>query len=276
MTRYALTSVLLLFQNESVMNDKLESFSIEELYSLADKMGLDLPPGLERNFVIEEILEVLAEDSEDRRSSQVDAVHVDEKKFCGSELDDIDMGDESGFTLEERYNETMIHAIVRDPSWAFAFWDVADSELDAVRGDDTSASLFLRVTELSTSGETASSACEAHKEYFDIPISDEDRQWYINLPRSGMRFRIDLCIRRAGQVGKIRVLARSNEVISPRPSLALPASMLDESWRGILMLSGIGHLHIEGFEDEGHSRGDSAADSAVYSEGAAHGNAAAR
>lgn len=273
---HALTSVLFLFQNESVMTDKLESFSIEELYTLADKMGLDLPPDLERNFVIEEILDVLAEDSEERRSSQVEALHVDEKKFCGSELDDIDMDEESDFMLEERYNETMIHVIVRDPSWAFAFWDIADSELDEFRGDDSSASLFLRVTELPPAGGAPSSACENQREYFDIPVSEEDRQWYINLPRSGMRFRIDLCVRRTGQVGKIRVVARSNEVVSPRLSLVQDLASIDEGWRSLLVLSGICDLHIDGFDDVDQSRAGSIAGSAVCSGTAAQGSAAVR
>ncbi len=221
--------------------DRLESYSIEELYALADKIGLDLPPGLERPFVIEELIEALAEDTEDRRSSRGDAVHVDEKKFSGAGIDGISEGDGSGGALEERYNETMIHAIVRDPSWAFAFWDLSDAELGELRGEEGSAGLFLRVAELPARGE-----CEQRKECFDIPVSDEDRQWYINLPRSGVRFRVDLCSRRSGPMGgKIRIMARSNEVQSPRQSLASPISSLDEARAAILSLSGIDDLHIE-------------------------------
>ena len=60
------------------MSDKLDALSIEELYALADKTGLDLPLGLERPFIVEEILEALEEDSEDRRAAQGEAVHIDE------------------------------------------------------------------------------------------------------------------------------------------------------------------------------------------------------
>jgi hypothetical protein len=244
-----LTSLLLLSQNDRVKTDRLESFSIEELHSLADKMGLDLPPDLERPFVVEEIIEVLAEDSEDRRSERGDAVHVDEKKFCGSELDDIETDEESERSVEARYNETMIRAMVRDPSWAFAYWDVSDSDLAGLRGEEAAAGLFLRVAEIAGAGEAAAAGNDAHKDYFDIPVADEDRQWYINLPRAGVRFRIDLCARHAGQAGKIKALARSNEVVSPRQSLSPPASGLDESRLALLELSGVDELHIEGLEE---------------------------
>jgi uncharacterized protein len=242
---HALTSLLLLFQNDRVKTERLESFSIEELYSLADKMGLDLPPDLERPFVVEEILEVLAEDSEDRRSSQGDAVHVDEKKFSGFELDDIEIDEESGQALDARYNETMIRAMARDPSWAFAYWDVADSDLAGLRGDEQSAGLFLRIAEIASAED---GAAEPRMDCFDIPVADDDRQWYINLPRAGVRFRIDLCARLSGLPGKTRVLARSNEVVSPRQSLATPE--LDERQRAILELSGIEELRIEGLGGE--------------------------
>jgi len=279
--RHALTSLLLLFQNDHVKTDRLESFSIEELHSLADKMGLDLPPDLDRLFVVEEILEVLAEDSEDRRSSRGDAVHVDEKKFCGSELDDIEPADESERAVEDRYNETMIRAMVRDPSWAFAYWDVSDADLGALRGEESSAGLFLRVAEIAQACEPAA-AGDAHKDYFDIPVADDDRRWYINLPRSGVRFRIDLCARHAGQAGKIRVLARSNEVVSPRQSLSAPASGLDDDRLALLALSGIDELHIEGLEEDNPLRltpavgGAAPAAGAEPPEGAASIDSAAR
>jgi uncharacterized protein len=240
-----LTSLLLLFQNDLVKTERLESFSIEELYSLAEKIGLDLPPDLERPFVVEEILEVLAEDSEDRRSSQGDAVHVDEKKFCGFEQDDIEIDEESGQALEARYNETMIRAMARDPSWAFAYWDVADSDLAGLRGEEQSAGLFLRIAEIPL-GEPSSA--EPRMDCFDILVADEDRQWYINLPVAGVRFRIDLCARNPGQPGKARILARSNEVVSPRQSISAPA--LDERQRAMLALSGIEELRIEGLGEE--------------------------
>jgi uncharacterized protein len=238
-----LTSLLHIFQNVPVTVDKLESLSLEELYTLADRTGLDLPPGLERPFVIEEILDVLEEDSEDRRSSQGEALHIDEKKYSELRIDEIDVDPGADESIVLRYNETMIHAIVRDPSWAFAFWDVSDADLDSLRGEEGSAGLFLRVVETPLQGEGAEP--ENHRDFFDIPVADHDLQWYINLPRSGVRFRIDLCARRS-VVGKYRVLARSNEVESPRQSLATPPEGVDAGARELLALSGVEELAPDG------------------------------
>jgi len=225
-----------------VKSDKLETLSLEALYALADRMGLDLPPGLERPFVMEEIVDALEEDSEDRRAAHGEAVHVDEKKFSGAGFDDFEIEANTAPALASRYNETMIRALVRDPSWAFAYWDISDAERSSLRGEDGSPSLFLRVTELSDQD-------EGRRDFFDIPIADDDLQWYINLPRPGVRFRIDLCAR-TQQGGKNKVLARSNELRSPRQALTV-AECEGELVR-FLRLSGIdGSL----FECESESRG---------------------
>lgn len=230
--------------------EKLDAFSLEELYALGEKLGLDLPPGLERPFVVEEILEVLEDDSEDRRAITDEALHVDEKKYSNLRFDDIDLAPGVEESLPARYNETSIRAIVRDPSWAFAFWDVSDLDLAALQGEEEGASLFLRVAELDEASQENGSRDpgangDSHRDYFDIPVTESDLQWYINLPRPGVRFRIDLCARKNGQAGKARVLARSNEVLSPRQSLASSGEEFGESSYELLALSGFEDLHIE-------------------------------
>ncbi len=249
-THPALTSVILIFQNVRVTSEKFDSLSLEALYGLADKMGLDLPPGLERLFVIEEICDALAEDSEDRRAGRGEAVHVEEKKYFSRELDEIES--ETGQSapespvLETRYNETLIRGLVRDPSWAFAYWDISDADASILFGEESSTVLFLRVIELG--GE------DSRREYFDIPIAAEDYQWYINLPRPGVRFRIDLCSRPGeSPSGRIRVLARSNDVESPRQALESGRPLSDRVIK-LLELSGIEELDIEVVRDENPQR----------------------
>jgi hypothetical protein len=225
-----LTSLLHIFQNVRVKTDRLDALSLEELYALADKTGLDLPPGLERPFVIEEILEALEEDSEDRREEQGEAVHIDEKKYSGLRIGDFDVDLGLDESIAARYNETMIRAIVRDPSWAFAYWDVSDTDIEILRGEESTASLFLRVAELGAAVEPG----DSHREYFDIPVADTDLQWYITLgPRRG------------GPGGKLRVLARSNEVESPRQALASASQSLDQATYELLALSGMDDIAID-------------------------------
>ncbi|MDA8427086.1 MAG: DUF4912 domain-containing protein [Treponema sp.] len=220
-------------------SEKLDSLSLEELYALADKMELDLPTGLERLFVMEEILDAAEEDSEDRRSSIDEALLVEEKKYSGSESDNLELRIGVPPQLEQRYNETMIRALVRDPSWAFAYWDLSDAEKSSMVGDESASPLFLRVVELDREGG------DLKHGHFDIPVSPEDLQWYINLPRSGIRFRIDLCSRRGGGSGtRIRILARSNPVDSPRQELHPGSEGIDQAGLRLLQLSGIGDMRI--------------------------------
>jgi hypothetical protein len=236
----ALTSPLYLFQNAGVNSEKLESLSLTALYALADKMGLGLPPGLERSFVMEEILDALAEDSEDRRTSTDEALLVEEKKYSGSESDNLDLAMDDDSPLESRYNETMIRALVRDPSWAFAYWDLSDAERSSMIGDESISPIFLRIVELDHEGG------DVKHGHFDIAISQSDLQWYINLPRSGIRFRIDLCSRRGAPNGShIRVLARSNCVDSPRQELHVGVDGIDQAGLRLLQLSGLGDLRIQ-------------------------------
>jgi uncharacterized protein len=235
------------FQNNVVSSDKFESLSDEALYSLAEKMGLDLPQGLERVFVIEEILDDIADDDQERLSSgraSNASVHIEATKFSGAELDDVESCMDGSPCLEQRYNETSIRIIVRDPSWAFAFWDVADAEREKLRSEEGGMSLFLRVAEIVP-------ACDGRREFFDIPISEDDLQWYINFPHPEARYRVDLCARSGAH---IRLLARSDEIHLPRALLCRPVSELEGETAELMRLSGSAGLDIEPEEEENPQR----------------------
>jgi hypothetical protein len=224
-----------------VTSERFEALSLEALYALAERLNLDLPPGLERIFVVEEILDALEEESEERRGDTDEAVHVEEKKFSCREIEGLEPAQGEAPALERRYNETMIRAIVRDPSWAFAFWDLADADAPPPP-EEGGPGLFLRVVELGPGEE------EKRKSFFDIPVSRDDLQWYINLPVPGVRFRIDLCARRGdgdAPAAKARhtVLARSNPVAAPRQALAGPDRLDPVSVR-LLGLSGLEALGL--------------------------------
>jgi hypothetical protein len=228
------------------MADKFESLSDEALYALADKMGLDLPPELERVFVIEEILDAIEEDSVERRTTGVAPVRIEETKFSGSEMDGVDVCLDPPPAIEQCYNETSVRLLVRDPSWAFAFWEIAANEGLGLHDEEGHAGLFLRVFEMSD-GELG----EAKRESFDIPVSKDDSQWYINLPKPKSSYRIELCVR---QEGKVRVLARSRSVAVPRQHLENLSSRLEPETAELLRLSGLETLDIEPVTDDNPQR----------------------
>lgn len=194
-------------------------------------MGLGLPPDLDRVFVVEEIVDALEEETLERGPGAEKPLYVEDAKYwCREEagvVPDCPPG------LEPRYNETVIRALVRDPSWAFALWDIAESDRNSLELTNEDSQLLLRVTETSSKDGEKSL-------FFDIPITPDDLQWYINLPRPEARYRIDL----VAKIGaRSRVLARSAEIAVPRQNV-LPADGGDGK-RRLLELSGIADLDIE-------------------------------
>lgn len=234
-------------QNKSVISEKFDSLSDEELFALAEKLGLDLPPDLDRLFVVEELCDALAEESAERRSVGEAPLHVEEKKFACSETEDLELSSPPPPAV--RYSETMIRAIVRDPAWAFAFWDISDAERSFLRAEENESSLLLRVTEVGAEE-------ECRKSSFDIPVAEDDLQWYINLPRPKARYRIDLCLRlgRPGPGGRIKVLARTGEVAVPRQVLDEGLDRFEPEAAELLRLSGLDSLHIEPPRDDNPQR----------------------
>lgn len=222
------------FSDDATVNvERLNGLSIDALYALADKMGLDLPLELERVFVVEALLEAFEEDSEDRKAAG-DAIHIEEKKYSGSELDEIDASIDAGPCIECRYNETVVHIIARDPEWAFVFWDIRDEELDELRASDAYSCLFLRVLkEPGYDGKAAAS--------FEVVVGDEDDHWYLHLPEEDRAYRVDLYARIGS---KARLLAHSPTIRTPRALMADSLADLDPDAAELAALSGLASLEI--------------------------------
>jgi len=211
--------------------ERLNGLSLEALYALAEKMGLDLPHGLERIFVMEAVLEAFIEDSADRRASPDAAVHVEEKKYSGSDLDEIDASLDAAPCIANRYNETVIHLMARDPEWAFAFWDVKLEEQDGMCDGEGFSGFYLRV--VMDPGQSSKPSS------FDVPVGEDDDHWYLHLPGQDAPYRVDLCVRCGS---RHRVLARSNAIMTPRALSAEAYADLPERSAELLRLSGLERL----------------------------------
>jgi len=190
----------MLFHYTGVDAEKLSLLSDEELRLLAEKMGIYVPEGLDRVFLIEEIIEAFEDDTAEKSFSHDAPDHVEEKKLTGTgfipgRLEEI--------AIPERYNETSIVAIVRDPLWIFSFWDIAEPAKEKIAAEMEEPKLLLRVSE-------ANDADSAF--HYDISVNFDDRKWYINVPYARRSYRIDLCV---AKYQKINILARSNIVRMP-------------------------------------------------------------
>ncbi|GAB1432530.1 hypothetical protein MASR2M29_11550 [Spirochaetota bacterium] len=217
---------------------------MDALYALADKMGLDLPVNLERIFVVEALLEAFEEDSAERKVSGNDAAHIIEKKYSGSELDEIDASLDAAPYIASRYNETIIHVIARDPEWAFVFWDVKDDLFEELRASANFSHLFLRVIRDPRSGDKQGLS-------FEVSVGDEDARWYLHLPDDDSSYKVALYARLGS---KSRLLAKSSVVHIPRALISDKLSDLDKSASKLAFLSGLASLEIMPLPDHHPSR----------------------
>lgn len=211
--------------------DKLSLLSDAELQLIAEHMGIYIPDGLDRQFIIEEIIMAIEDDKRERVFSHDGTGHVEEKKLSGG--NSLPSLGREPSSLPDRYNETMICALPRDPAWIYAYWDISESARSRMGESFFDIHLFLRVLELGAE-------MEHKRDFFDIGVTFDDWKWYINVPTPGARYRVDLCMK---TTDRIKVLARSNEIFLPvyymRQNAALP-----QITRSLLILSGCEGLHL--------------------------------
>ena len=147
----------------------LETLPSADLIALADDLGIDIPENLNRRFIIGELLEA-AEDMDDSDDDLVES----------SEVTTAD--------LPETYNETVISAVLRNPVWLFVYWDVKKDHITQIRKSDKVQSLSLRVNLFHRDDSTLVA------DFFDVPISLDDRNRYVLLPAGFGAVRVDLVI----------------------------------------------------------------------------------
>ncbi len=221
--------------------EKLSLLSDQELYLLAERIGIYIPEGLDRPFVVEEIISALEDDYGERVFSHDGTGHVEEKKLSGPAY--VPFTSRAAAGIPERYNETMIRVLPRDPAWIYAYWDIAEQKRGALVENGLEESLFLRVSELN-------SHHDHKRDFFDISITLEDWKWYINIPQPGSRYRVDLC---CSQEEKVKVLAKSNEVRMPLHHM-VNMKKAPQITKSLLILSGLEGLHISEPREENPAR----------------------
>jgi len=171
-----LTTTSFFFHDETQMDSPpyntqfLERLSTDELAVLAEQNGLDIPPGLERTFIIEELL-YLDRNGVDKASEE--AEHV---------------------TLPRQYNFSTIEVLVRDPLWAFVFWEIREHDQQLHESCPDFEGYCLRVLPLKKESNQPDMAAS-----FTVDIGEKDNSWYLGFPPdNGCFFGVELCARRQG------------------------------------------------------------------------------
>ena len=188
--------------------EKLQSLSEEQLKSIAKREGIHNHEDADREIMIDLILEALEEDRNEREFNNNAAMRLEHKKYDILRDEEVDLLTQDQFPLPDSYTDTRIVLLLRDPLWVYVYWDVNKTQLDELKEEPFFEGFFLRVYEFQ--GEEPSK--DNIKDFFDIPVEEDDRSWYINLNRPGSDYCVDL---RCKVMHKERLMASSNAVHSP-------------------------------------------------------------
>jgi hypothetical protein len=192
-----------------------------ELIKLADGEGIDLPPGLERILIIGELLDTLEDVEEETEKDN--GPYLKERRPSASSA-----------PFPGRYNITYVNVLVRDPLWAFAFWEINDHDRENHEKTPDFGGYCLRVEETNEP--------EAGRDgSFVVQVGLEDSAWYLGFSPSGGTFRVELCaMRREEPV----ILAVSGPFTLPNLHEPLGNRYSPASHNPLLRLSGIDEFRI--------------------------------
>lgn len=200
--------------------NRLTLYSMFDLYKIAENEGIkyDYTDG-DREELIDQILEALEEDKNERDLSNNDAMKLKNTKYDILQDYELEAQEKQIYSIPEKYNETRIVLLLRDPLWAYTYWDINDNELNKMKEEIFFEGFFLRVFELDAKKDSNKNSYTKDNiiDYYDIPVDENDDSWYINLGKTGRHFGIQLC---SIVHGKVTVLSKSNVIKSPRGFIA--------------------------------------------------------
>jgi len=166
---------------EHLSRTGLESLSTGELIKLADSYGIDIPDGLERIFIIEELLEYYSTSGQEAKDEI-----------------EIDPSYPETAALPKQYNISYIEVMIRDPLWVFAYWEIKRTDRETHENANDFGGYCLRIIPLNDN-EADSKSWENS---FTVPVSTEDCARYIGLAehtsQSQGRYIIKLGVMRGG------------------------------------------------------------------------------
>lgn len=115
------------------------------------------------------------------------------------------------------YDETRINVQVRDPHWAYCYWEVSQATrrnlAHELTGDLVARSIYvLRIYDVTG---IVFDGHNAHG-FHDIQVFEGANNWYLNLGRPNRSYVVDLGLITPG--GSFLLIARSNQVHTPRDS----------------------------------------------------------
>lgn len=226
-----------------MIRTRLEELSLEALLLVASQNGLELDPDRERAAIIDELVERITENREEREAANTPAVRIAQKKYAILRDDETPPahGQLDGIELPSRYEINRITLMLRDPHWAFTYWDMSSARIREYEASDRFDGLYLRVLELEGHSEEL-----RIRDSFEIPVQLHDSSWYIYIPTPNSFYRIQLVARNNH---RRELLAVSNEMFVPYGSLRGRPEELDQFQMALYELCGMEYLESPPFDN---------------------------
>jgi len=216
-------------ETENINRTYLESLSFSDLSKLADEYGVDVPENLDRRFLIAELLDLV----EEVNISNEDMIVSSDKSIEDSDL------------LPQSYNETQISCVLRNPAWAFVFWNISDNDSYLLKGL-SDYTLMLRVCAL------PSALDFTPIEAFEINITTDSQEQYILLPAGERFIRLEL-VYTSGNVRKVLAFSPVVEIPQGAKFINELQPGKQEDFPEIIKLSGINTVLMAQYKNHRHS-----------------------
>lgn len=234
--------------------DVLEKLGFKELKKLIRLLDLDIDDEYlsscsdeTRTTLIDLVFDELEEVRKERDDTNTLPIYYQERRF--SNLEDI-FGkqinlNQEDFDFPELYNVTRIMLLLRDPQWVFAYWDISIQDRKNLETKHKEEALCIILQEQPRSD-------GSKLERVEIPVSLDDNQWYITLPRRDTFYSAILGYYHNDNV---EVLAHSNIIQVPRGNLSTTyLSSTSAETELVLMLSSIEKLGVISQDETGEDR----------------------
>jgi len=124
--------------------------------------------------------------------------------------------------------------MLRDPVWAFVFWEIKTQDRQIYEGTPGFCGYQLRLVSLQ-------SGKQAEDESFSIDVDIMDRAWYVCFPSSNGWFKVELRMKKTKETV---LLAESPPFKLPESINTLRNSIDTNPLAPILLLSGLDQLEI--------------------------------
>ena len=114
------------------------------------------------------------------------------------------------------YNQTLLVLLVRDPYWAYGYWDFSAQTWEWIQDffkRESRIRVILRIHDLDRGG------------YDDLEVQLEAKNWYLHLARPNTSFEAELGL--LDSYGKFHLIAKSNRIRTPRDT---PSDVIDPHW----------------------------------------------